>query len=136
MSPFQAGSHLRYSFTQLQLRVGSPTQQEISLTSPAGMVYTFSFSFVLVCLVIIDTVHQGDDQLSHPLLPCQCCTWVTVWCNGAAVLCVVKYLMVRLFAFNHARTTTVHTWLGTSICVTSSPAHLRDCLPSVQLGGS
>ena len=70
---------------------GSPTQQHTSLTS-AGMVYTFSFSFVLVCLVIIDTVHQVDAQLSYPL--CQVSAVpVTVWCSGLAILCVVMYLM-------------------------------------------
>ena len=82
------------------------------------MVYTFSFSFVLVCLVIIDPVQQGDAQLSHPL--CQVSAVpVTVWCCGLAILCVVMYLMVWRFALNHAGTTTVHTRLGTSICVTS-----------------
>ena len=43
---------------------GAPTQQQTSLTSP---VYTSSFSFVLVCLVIIDPVQQGNAQMSHPL---------------------------------------------------------------------
>ena len=45
---------------------GVPIQQVTLLMSPAGMVYTFSFSFVF-CLVIIDQVQQGDAQLSHPL---------------------------------------------------------------------
>ena len=86
---------------------GSPTQQQTSLTSPAGMVYTFSFSFVLVCLVIIDPVQQGDAQLSHPL--CQVSAVpVTVCCSGLAILCVVMYLVVCLFALSHAGTTTVH----------------------------
>ena len=47
-------------------------------------------------------------------LPGQCCTWVTVWWSGVAILCVVMYLMVSLFALNHAGTTTVHIRLGTS----------------------
>ena len=29
--------------------------------------YTFSFSFVLMCFVIVDPVQQGDAQMSHPL---------------------------------------------------------------------
>ena len=66
---------------------GSPTQQQISLTSPVGMVNTFSFCFVLVCLVIIDPVQQGDAQLSHPL--CQVSAVpLTVWCSGLAILSV------------------------------------------------
>ena len=84
--------------------LGSPTQQQTSLTTPAGMVYTFSFSFVWVCLVIIDPVQQRDAQLSHPL--CQVSA-VTVWCSGLAILSVVMYLMVWWFALNHAGTTTV-----------------------------
>ena len=92
---------------------GSHTQLCTSLISPAGMVYTFSFSFVLACLVIIDPVQQGDAQLSHPL--CQVSAEpVAVWCSGLAILCVVMYLMVCLFALNHAGTTTVHIRLGTS----------------------
>ena len=72
---------------------GSPSQQQTSLTFPAGMVYTFSFSFVLVCLVIIDPVQQSDAQLSHPL--CQVSVVpVTVWCSVLAILYVVMYLMV------------------------------------------
>ena len=99
------------------------------------LAFTFSFSFVLVCLVIIDPVQQGDAQLSHPL--CQVsAVHVTVWCSGLAIWCVVMYLMVWRFALNRAESTTVHTRLGTSICVTSWPAHLVDCLPSVHLGGS
>ena len=114
---------------------GSPTQQHTSLTSPAGMVYTFSFSFVLVCLVIIDPVTQGNAQLSHPL--CQVSAVpVTVWCSGLTTLCVVIYLIVWWFALDHAGTTTVNTRVGSSIYVTSWPAHLVDCLPSVHLGGS
>ena len=66
-------------------------------------------------------------------LPGQCCTCGTVWCSGLVILCVVMYLMVWPFALNHAGTTTVHTRLGTSIWVTSWPAHLGDCLPSVHL---
>ena len=62
---------------------GSPKQQQTSLTS-AGMVYTLIFLFVLVCLVIIDPVLQGDAQLSHPL--CQgSAVPVTVWCNGLPI---------------------------------------------------
>ena len=72
---------------------GSPTQQQTSLTSPAGMVYTFSFSFVLVCLVIIDPVQHLDLDLSHPL--CQVSAVpVTVWCSRLAELSVVMYLIV------------------------------------------
>ena len=114
----------------------SPTQKQISLTSPAGMVYTFSFSFVLVCLVIIDIVEQGDAQLSHPL--CQVsAVHVTVWYSGLAMLsAVVTYLMVWWFAFNHAGTTIVHTRLRSSICVTSLATNLLDYLPSVHLVGS
>ena len=92
---------------KLQYMSGSPTQQQTSLTSPAGIVYTFRFSFVLLCLEIIDPVHQGDAQLSHPL--CQVSAVpVTVWCSGLAILCVVMYLIVWRFALNHARVTTVH----------------------------
>ena len=69
-------------------------------------------------------------------LPGQWCTWVTVWYSGLAMLRVVMCLMVWLFTLNHAETTTVHTRLGTSICVTSWLAHLGDCLASVHLGGS
>ena len=77
------------------------------------MVYTFCFSFVLVCLAIIDIVQQGDAQLSHPL--CQVSAVpVTVWCSGVVILRVVMYLMVCLFALIHAGTTTVHIRLGTS----------------------
>ena len=91
---------------------GSPTQQQISLTS-AGMDYTFSFSSVLVCLVIIDPVQRGDAHLSYPL--CQVSAVpVTVWCCGLAILCVVMYLVVCLYALNHAGTTTVHIRMGTS----------------------
>ena len=54
---------------------GAPTQQQTSLTSPAGPVYTFSFHFVLMCIVIIDAVQQGDA--------------LTLWCSGFAVLSVV-----------------------------------------------
>ena len=73
--------------------LGSPIQQQTSLASPAGMVYIFSFSFVLVCLVIIDPVQHGDAQLSHPL--CQVSAVpVTMWCSGLAILSVVMYLMV------------------------------------------
>ena len=46
---------------------GAPTQQPTLLTSSAGPLYTFSFSFVLMYLVIIDPVQQGDAQMSHPL---------------------------------------------------------------------
>ena len=103
--------------------------------TPAGMVYTFSFSFVLVCLVIMDPVRQGDAQLSHPLSQVSAVP-VTVWCSGLAILSVVIYLIVWWFALIHARTTTVHTMLETSICVTSWPALLVDYRPSVHLGGS
>ena len=113
---------------------GFVTQQQTSLTYPAGMVYTFRFFFALVCLVIIDPVHQGDAQLSHPL--CQVSAVPdTVWSSGLATLCVVMYLIVWWFALNHAGTTTVHTRLGTSICAASWPAHLVDCLPSAHLRG-
>ena len=54
-----------------------------------------------------DPVQQGYAQMSHPL------------CQVSA-----------------AGTTTVHTRLGTSICVTSWPANPGDCLPSVHLDGS
>ena len=64
---------------------GSPTEQQTSLTSPAGMVYTFSFSLVLVCLVIIVPVQQGDVQLSHPLSQVSAVP-VTLWCSGLAIL--------------------------------------------------
>ena len=58
---------------------GAPTQQQTTLTSPAWMVYTFSFSFVLVCLVVIvDPVQQGDAQISHPLGQVSV-VLVTVW---------------------------------------------------------
>ena len=114
---------------------GSPTQQQTSLTPSAGMVYTFSFSFVLVCFVIIDPVQQGDAQLSHPI--CQVSAVpVIVSCSVLAILCWVMYLMVWRFALNHEGTTTVHTRLGTSICVTCCSEHLVDCLLSVHLGGS
>ena len=46
---------------------GAPAEQRTSLTSPAGPVYTFSLSFVLVCLVIIYQVQHGDAHMSHPL---------------------------------------------------------------------
>ena len=93
MSPFQAGSQLRYSIHTVTVVSGSPTQQQTSPTYPAGMVYTFSFSFVLVCLMIIDRVQQEDAQLSHPL--CQVSAVpVTLWCSGLAILSVVMYLMV------------------------------------------
>ena len=62
MSPFQDESHLRYSITQLQQMSGTTTQQQTSLTSPAGQVYTFSVSFVLMCLLIIDPVQQGTSS--------------------------------------------------------------------------
>ena len=44
---------------------------------------------------------------------------------------VVMYLMVRLFAPNHAGTTTVHYRLGTSVTVsvTSWPAHMGNVFP-------
>ena len=84
------------------IMTGSPTQQQTSLTSPAGMVYTFSFSFVLVCLVIFDPVQQGDDQLSCPFCLVSAVP-VTVWCSGWAILCVVMYRIVRWFAFNYNR---------------------------------
>ena len=71
---------------------GSPTRPQTSLTSPAGMVYTFSFSFVLVCLVIIDQ-GDGDAQLSHPLCLVSAVP-VTVWCSGLAILHLVIHLMV------------------------------------------
>ena len=45
---------------------GATTQQQTSLTSPAGIVYTFSFSFVLMCLLIIAPVQQGDAQMVIP----------------------------------------------------------------------
>ena len=53
------------------------------------MVCPFMFSFVLVCLVIIDTVHQGDAQLSHPLWQVSAVP-VTVWCSRLAILCVAN----------------------------------------------
>ena len=62
-------------------------------------------------------------------LPGQCCTCVTVWCSGLAVLCVVMSLLVWPFTLNHAGTITVHTRLGTSISVTSWPAHLGIVFP-------
>ena len=93
------------------------------------------FFLCVSVLVIIDIVQQGDAQLSHPLYQVSAVP-VTVWCNGLAILCVVMYLMVWQFALNHAGTTTVHIRLGTSICVTSWPAHLVDCLPSMHLGCS
>ena len=65
----------------------------------------------LMYLVTIDPVQQEDSDESSP--PGQCCTWVTVWCSGVAILCVM-YLMVELFALNHAGNTTVHTRVGTS----------------------
>ena len=68
--------------------LGSPTQQQTSMTSSAGIVYTFTFSFVLVCLAIIDPVQQGDAQLSHPR--CQLSAVpLTVCCSGLAILSVV-----------------------------------------------
>ena len=36
-------------------------------TSPAGPVFSFSFSFALMYLVIIDPAQQGDAQMNHPL---------------------------------------------------------------------
>ena len=90
---FRAGSHLRYLFTQLQRLSGAPTPQQTSLTSPAGMVYTFSFSFVLIYLVIIDPVQQGDALMSHRL--CQVSDVpVTVWCSRLAILSEVMFQMV------------------------------------------
>ena len=78
-----------------------------------GLCFSFRFSFVLVCLVIIDPVQQGDAQLSHPI--CQVSAVpVIVSCSWLAILSVVTYLMVWWFALNHAGTTIVHTRLGTS----------------------
>ena len=114
---------------------GAPTQQQRSLTFPAGLVYTFSFSSVNVFSDYwLSSAMRCSDESSH--LPGQCCSWVTVWWNLLAVVCVVLYLMVSPFALNHAGTTTILTRMGTSICVTSWPAHLCDCLPSVHLVGS
>ena len=79
------------------------------------MVYIISFSFVIVSLVIIDPVQQGDSPLNHP--HCQVSAvpeLLHVWCSMVAILCVVMYLMGCLFALNHAGTTTVHIRLGTS----------------------
>ena len=46
---------------------GTPPQQQTSLTFPAGPVYTFRFTLVLImCFVIIDPVQQPDAQMSHP----------------------------------------------------------------------
>ena len=53
------------SFTQFQWLSGAPTQQQTSLTSPAGIVYTFRFSCVLICLVMIYLVQQGYAQMSQ-----------------------------------------------------------------------
>ena len=73
---------------------GSATQQQtVHMTSPAGMVYTFSFSFVLVCLVLIDPVQHGDAQLSHPFYQVRAAP-VTVWYSGLAILCVVMCVPV------------------------------------------
>ena len=90
--------------------------------------------FLCVCLFSDNwPSSQGDAQLSHSL--CQVSAVpVTMWCSGLAILCVVMCLIVWRFVLNHAGTTTVHTRLGTSICITSWPAHLVDCLPSVHLG--
>ena len=76
---------------------------------------------MLVCLVIIDPVQQGDAQLSHPLF--QVSAVPELLCSVVGwQYCVVMYLMVYLFDLNHAGTTTVHIRLGTSSVL---PDHLH-----------
>ena len=67
MSPFQAAVTPQIFIHTVTVMSASSTEKQTSLKFPNGMVYTFSFSFVLVCLVIIDPVQQGDAQLSYPL---------------------------------------------------------------------
>ena len=94
--------------------------------------------FFLCVIVLSDNWPSSANRCSDEssLLPGQCCAWVTVLCSVLVVLCVVRYLMVWPFARNQAGTNTVHTRLGTSIFITSWPAHLGDFLNTVHLGGS
>ena len=101
---------LKFHTVTVVVLSGAPTQQQTSLTS-AGMVCTFSFSFVLMCLRIIFPVRQGDAQMSvlymrwvcFTPLSGLCFTWVAVSCSESTILCVVMHLIVQwLFALNHA----------------------------------
>ena len=68
-----------HSYSYRRFKSGAPTQQQTSLTSPAGPFYTISFIFfVWMCLVIIDPVQQEDVQLSHHIciLELLCCVLV------------------------------------------------------------
>ena len=88
------------------------------------------FVIVLMGWVIIDPVQQRDGQLRHHL--CQVSAVLDILCGVVSWLycvcvlfkSVMMYLLVRLFAPNHAETTTVHIRIGTSVSVTSWPAHL------------